>query len=116
MEANKKTPTGSIKISESVILKIAEVAATEIEGVEAVGQSLVPANARVRMFGAVRAKLSGDTAGLTLDIVVTEGHNAVNVAERVQNSVKSAVQNMTGFTVTSVDVNIAGIKFVESAE
>lgn len=45
-----------------------------------------------------------------------EGFNAVNVAEAVQKSIKSAIQSMTNFTVTKVDVNVAGIKFKESAE
>ena len=113
MESKTNQPIGSIKVSDSVILKIAEVAATEIDGVECNGQSLVPANKKVKMFGCVKAKLTGETASLTLDIVVREGFNAVNVAESVQKNVKSALQSMTGFTVTKVDVNIAGIKFNE---
>lgn len=40
----------------------------------------------------------------------------MNVAENVQKSIKSAIQSMTNFTVTKVDVNVAGIKFKESAE
>lgn len=111
MEANNNRPIGSIKVSDSVILKIAEVAATEIEGVDSSGQTLAPANAKTKMFGAVKGKLSGESVALALDIVVLEGFNAVTVAENIQKSVKSAVQSMTGFTVTRVDVNIAGIKF-----
>lgn len=111
METKKNRPVGSIKVSDSVILKIAEVAATEIEGVDSNGQELTPANAKAKMFGAVKTKLTGESVAIALDIVVLEGYNAVNVAESVQKSVKSAVQNMTGFTVTKVDVNVAGIKF-----
>ncbi len=112
METNTSKPVGSIKVSESVIVKIAEVAATEIEGVDCNGQVLTPASAKAKMFGkAVHCKLSGDTVALTLNIVVQEGFNAVNVAEAVQKSVKSAIQGMTGFTVTKVDVNVTGIKF-----
>lgn len=113
MEAKNNQTVGTIKVSDSVILKIAEVAATEIDGVECNGQSLVPANKKAKMFGCVKVKLSGEAAALTIDIVVREGFNAVNVAESVQKNVKSALQSMTGFTVTRVDVNIAGIKFNE---
>ena len=113
MEAKTNQTIGSIKVSDSVILKIAEVAATEIDGVDCNGQSLVPANKKAKMFGCVKAKLTGESACIVLDIVVREGFNAVNVAESVQKSVKSAIQSMTGFTVTRVDVNIAGIKFNE---
>lgn len=111
METKTNQPVGSIKVSDSVILKIAEVAATEIDGVDCNGQSLTPANAKSKMFGCVKCKLSGDTAALSLDVVMLEGFNAVTVAESIQKSVKSAVQGMTGFTVTKVDVNVAGIKF-----
>lgn len=111
METKANQLVGSIKVSDSVILKIAEVAATEIEGVDCNGQSLAPANTKTKMFGSVKCKLSGDTVALALDIVMLEGFNAVTVAESIQKSVKSAVQSMTGFTVTKVDVNVAGIKF-----
>lgn len=111
METNKSRTIGSIKVSDNVILKIAEVAATEIDGVDSNGQELTPANAKAKMFGAVKTKLTGESVAISVDIVVIEGHNAVTVAENVQKSVKSAVQNMTGFTVTRVDVNVAGIKF-----
>lgn len=112
MEANKNKPVGSIKVSDAVILKIAEVAATEIDGVDCNGQVLTPANAKAKMFGkSVRSKLTGESVAIAVDIVVKEGFNAVSVAENVQKSVKSAVQNMTGFTVTKVDVNVTGIKF-----
>ncbi len=111
MEAKENQLVGSIKVSDNVILKIAEVAATEIEGVDCNGQSLAPANAKAKMFGCVKCKLTNDTVALSLDVVMLEGFNAVTVAESIQKSVKSAVQSMTGFTVTKVDVNVAGIKF-----
>ncbi len=112
MEANANKPVGSIKVSDSVIVKIAEVAATEIEGVDCNGQSLTPASTKAKLFTkSVRSKLTGESVAIALDIVVLEGFNAVTVAEHVQKSVKSAVQSMTGFTVTKVDVNVVGIKF-----
>ncbi|MBQ8172212.1 MAG: Asp23/Gls24 family envelope stress response protein [Oscillospiraceae bacterium] len=111
MEANENKTIGSIKVSDSVIIKIAEVAATEIDGVDCKDQTLTPANKKSKLLGVVKTKLSGDEASVKLEIVVKEGFNAVNVAENVQKSVKSAIQNMTGFTVTKVDVVVAGIKF-----
>ncbi len=116
METKKHRPAGSIKVSDAVILKIAEVAATEIEGVDSVGQKLVCPDTKPNMFGAVRAKLNGDSTELAMDMIVLEGYNAVSVAESVQKSVKSAVQSMTGFTVTRVDVNIVGIKLNRASE
>ena len=64
METKKNRPVGSIKVSDSVILKIAEVAATEIEGVDSNGQELTPANAKAKMFGAVKTKLTGESVAI----------------------------------------------------
>ncbi len=111
METKKTKTTGTIRISTDVILKIAETAAVEITGVYSTGQTLPPVSAKAKMFGAIQAKISGETTAIALEIAVLEGHNAVEVAEEVQKNVKSAVQSMTGFAVTKVDVNIAAIKF-----
>lgn len=113
METSKKHTSGSIKVSEEVILKIAETAACEIEGVAVRGQRLEPPSAMSKLRGPVRARILGEAAAIKFDISVIDGYNAVKVAESIQRSVKSAVQNMTGFTVTKVDVNIAGVSYKE---
>lgn len=112
MDNQKKRAVGSIKVSADVIMKIAETAACEIDGVVSEGGRLAVLGAKSKFFGAVRAHLLGETASLKLEVIVLEGYNAVNVAESVQRSVKSAIQNMTGFTVTKVDVDIVGIRFM----
>ncbi len=116
METGKDRVSGSIKVSLDVILKIAETAAAEIDGVARDGQRLAAAGTKAKLAGAVRARITGETAAIKLELVVLDGFNAVNVAENVQKNVKSAVQSMTGFTVTKVDVSIAGVKFSKSAE
>jgi len=116
MEKKSNKPIGSIKISDSVIVKMAELAAAEIDGVYRKGQAPAPAGTKNKLLGPVRARLGNDTAEIHVDIVVMEGFNAVTIAEKVQQSVKSAIQSMTNFTVTKVDVNIAGIKFKENED
>ncbi len=113
MDKNDRHTAGSIRVSEDVIIKIAETAACEIEGAAVSNNRLIPANVKTRLRGPVRVKISGGSAAIRFDISVLDGYNAVKVAEDIQKSVKSAVQNMTGFTVTKVDVNIAGVLFKE---
>lgn len=110
MNSERKHTAGSIKISEDVIIKIAETAACEIEGIAARGQHLETA-AKLGFKAPVRARVNGESAAIHLNISVIDGYNAVTVAEGVQRSVKSAVQNMTGFTVTKVDVDVTGVSF-----
>ena len=49
------------------------------------------------------------TAELTLNLVVKFGAKIPAVAEKVQENVKSAVQNMTNVTVSRVNLVIAGL-------
>ena len=116
MESSRKKTSGSMRVSEDVILKIAETAACETEGVAVSGSRLEPPTAISKLRGTVRARVIGESAAIRLDISVLDGCNAVDVAEKIQRSVKSAVQNMTGFTVTRVDVNIADIKINDVAD
>lgn len=112
MENSNRT-SGSIRVSEDVLIKIAETAACEIEGVAKINNRLMPPSTIAKFRGPVRVKVNGESAAIKFEISVVEGYNAVSVAEKIQKSAKSAVQNMTGFTVTKVDVLVAGVKFVE---
>ncbi len=116
MNSSKKRTVGSIKVSEDVIIKIAETAACEIEGAAVKGQRLETIGTMSKLRGPVRARIIGESAAIHVDICVVDGYNAVTVAEGIQRSVKSAVQNMTGFTVTKVNVNVVGVSFPETAE
>ena len=110
MEKKNKT-VGKMNISTDVILKIAETAAAEIEGVACDGNRLALAGGLASLRGALSARMSGGSAAIQVRLVVNEGCNAVTVSENVQRSIKSAGQNMTGLTVTKVDVEIAGVRF-----
>ncbi len=112
MEISKKHTPGSMKVSEEVLVKIAQTAASEIEGVD-VGTDRMGV---VIKKNPVRAKVIGEAAAIRMNLNILEGFNAVSVAEGVQRSVKSAVQNMTGFTVTKVDVNIMGVSYKDNTE
>ena len=111
METSKKRVPGSIKISEGVIVKIAETAVREIDGAVIGGRS----GRSARPGRPVRVRMLGESAAIHLAITVAEGFNAASVAESVQRSVKSAVQNMSGLTVTKVDVSVMGVEFPDSA-
>lgn len=112
MEISKKHTPGSMRVSEDVIVKIAQTAASEIEGVDIGGDKL----SAVVKKNPVRAKVIGEAAAIRMNVNIIDGFNAVSVAEGIQRSVKSAVQNMTGFTVTKVDVNIMGVSYKDNAE
>jgi uncharacterized alkaline shock family protein YloU len=64
----------------------------------------------------VKAVLKNDAVEVTVSIVVLQGFKAENVARCVQESVKSAIQNMAGISVSKVNVKIADIMLSKSAD
>jgi uncharacterized alkaline shock family protein YloU len=120
MKSRSNTVAGSLKISNEVVVKIAELAAMEIPGVSVKGGHLDtqenPLLIANRFINPIKAALKGEAAEIDICIIVIAGHKAVKVAEAVQQSVKSAVQNMTGIAVSKVNVRIAGIRIPEVIE
>ena len=105
---------GSLQISTEVIGKIARCAALEVEGVAEV--SCGKQNKKVKELLAaasiqppVTVEMRDGTAELTLNLVVKFGAKIPTVAEKVQENVKAAVQNMTNVTVSRVNLVIAGL-------
>jgi len=111
---NTNLQGGSLQISTEVIGKIARCAALEIDGVAEV--SCGKQNKKVKELLAaaciqppVTVEMRDGTAELTLNLVVKFGAKIPAVAEKVQENVKSAVQNMTNVTVSRVNLVIAGL-------
>ena len=104
---------GSLQISTEVIGKIARCAALEIEGVAEVScgkqnRKVKDLLERANVQSPVTVEMRDGTAEITLEIVAAFGARIPAVAEKVQENVKSAVQNMTNVTVSRVDLVIAG--------
>ena len=105
---------GSLQISTEVIGKIARCAALEIEGVAEVScgrqnrklKDLLEASS---IQSPVVVEMRDGTANITLHLMTCFGARIPAVAEKVQENVKTAVQNMTNVTVSRVDLVIAGL-------
>ena len=111
---------GSLQISTEVLGKIARCAALEVAGVAEV--SCGSQNRKVKDFleranvqSPVTVKMRDGTAEITLHLVVAFGARIPSVAEKVQENVKTAVQNMTNVTVSRVDLVIAGLAPAQDA-
>ena len=105
---------GSLQISTEVLGKIARCAALEVAGVAEV--SCGSQNRKVKDFleranvqSPVTVEMRDGTAEITLHLVVAFGARIPSVAEKVQENVKTAVQNMTNVTVSRLDLVIAGL-------
>ena len=111
---------GSPQISTEVLGKIARCAALEVAGVAEV--SCGSQNRKVKDFleranvqSPVTVEMRDGTAEITLHLVGAFGARIPSVAEKVQENVKTAVQNMTNVTVSRVDLVIAGLAPAQDA-
>jgi len=103
---------GSIKISADVIATIASLAAAEVPGLAnmAVG-GISGMLGRKNLTKGVKVELGEGEVSLSLFVIVEFGLLIPEVAESVQQKVKSAVESMTGLRVVSVDVHVQGVTF-----
>ena len=104
---------GDVQISNEVVAVIAGLAAMEVEGV-----SSMAGNATRDLISKLGMKTlsKGATADILEGVVTIHvalnlkyGYNVMQVSAKVQEKVKSAVENMTGLTVADVNVRIAGV-------
>jgi uncharacterized alkaline shock family protein YloU len=108
---------GTVKIANDVVAMIAGLAATEVEGVSA-----MVGNIPNEIMGKVGMKKK--TKGVKIDILdgnvsvdlavnLEYGYNITTTSQKVQEKVKSAIETMTGFVVSDVNIRIVGIKMAD---
>ena len=61
----------------------------------------------------VKVDVSEEHVSVYLSLNIKYGYNFPDVSERVQDRVKSAIENMTGLTVLDVNIRIAGVNINE---
>ena len=110
------SPDGKITVADSVVSKVAGMAAREMDGVHAMG------GGGARALGSVRQRIPGSSgpsvtqgvsvevgetqAAIDLDLVVEYGVSVADLGRAIQRNVKSAVERMTGLEVTEVNVTV----------
>ncbi len=61
-------------------------------------------------------ELTDEVAEITVDVVVRYGYRIPSVSEALQKNVKASVQNMTGITVSKVNVVVTGVSLQPTDE
>ena len=101
---------GEVHISDEVVAIIAGLAATEIEGVQSMAGNIT--NELVSKLGmknlskGVKVTISDDSVEVSLALNIKYGYEIPAVSKKVQDKVKSAIETMTGLTVTAVNIKI----------
>lgn len=110
----QRQENGSVMISEDVVSTIVAQAVKDVEGIAALntktGSDLADMIGKKSWGKGIRIAVSEDNK-LTLgcNIIVSYGESVINVAKNVQEAVTTAVESVTGVTVTDVHVNVCGI-------
>lgn len=104
---------GEVQIADDVITAIAALAATEAEGVVALGggithEKAARAGARALAKG-IQTKVTGDQVSVRVVLTVAYGCSIPQVTAKVQERVKSSIETMTGLTVSDVDICVADV-------
>ena len=104
---------GAVKIADDDVAMIASLATTEIEGVSAMAGNITnELMSKVGMKNLTKGvKVDVLENNVTVDLAVTMeyGYNIPATCQKVQQKVKSAIENMTGLTCSDVNIRIAGI-------
>lgn len=108
---------GEVRIADEVVAIIAGLAATEVDGVDSMAGNIT--NELVGKLGmknlskGVKVEVTEEHVSVDLSLNIKYGYNIPDVSERVQDRVKSAIENMTGLTVLDVNIRIAGVNINE---
>ena len=104
---------GEVKIADEVVAIIAGLAATEIEGVSSMAGNIT--NELVSKLGmknlskGVRVDVLDGVVNVDVAINIAYGYSIPDVSAKVQERVKSAIENMTALEVSVVNVRIASV-------
>ena len=113
----EKEMMGEVRIADEVVAIIAGLAATEVDGVDSMAGNIT--NDLVGKLGlknlskGVKVDVTEEHVSVDLSLNIKYGYNIPDVSERVQDRVKSAIENMTGLTVLDVNIRIAGVNINE---
>lgn len=109
----EKAELGEVQIADEVIAIIAGLAATEVKGVASmagnVTNELVAKLGMKNLSRGVKVEVLDNSVSVDLALNLDYGYSIPSVSTKVQEKVKSAIENMTGFTVLEVNIKIAGV-------
>lgn len=124
MEENRKSlkikedQFGEIRVVDDVVTIIAGLAATEVDGVSSMAGNIT--NEIVAKTGAknlsrgVRVDVMDGIVTADLNLNIRYGYAIPEVSGNVQERVRTAIENMTGLEVGTVNVRIASVDMAEN--
>jgi uncharacterized alkaline shock family protein YloU len=113
---------GTVKLHEGVIASVVKNAACSVDGViRLAGSGLADSIADIlgtkkRNDSAIKIELNEDKAQIEVRLIVEYGKNIPNLALNVQTTIIQDIKNITGLSVTQIDVIVQGVEDFEKTE
>lgn len=108
---------GEVKIADEVVAIIAGLAATEVDGVSSMSgnttREIIGKLGMKTLSKGVKVDVLEGIVTVSLKLNLKYGYSIIDVSNKVQEKVKSAIENMTGLTVADVNIRIAGVDVPE---
>ena len=114
-EQSEHSELGQVRIANEVVAVIAGLAATEVEGVAGMSGGIAGGIAemlgRRNLSRGVKVEVGEKEAAVDLFVIVEYGVRIPEVAWKIQQNVKRAIESMTGREVVEVNVHVQGVHF-----
>lgn len=105
---------GTVQIADEVVAIIAGLAATEVEGVASMNGNIT--NELVGKLGmkslskGVKVDVLENVVCVDLNLNLEYGYSIPETCKKVQERVKTAIENMTGLQVSDVNISIVSVE------
>lgn len=109
----KSDQVGDVRVADEVVAIIAGLATTEVEGVSSMAGNIT--NEIVSKLGmknlskGIFVEVMENEVKVDVAINISYGYSIPEVSSKVQDKVKTAIENMTGLNVAVVNVRIASV-------
>ena len=105
---------GEVQIADEVVAIIAALAATEVDGVASMAGNIT--NELVSRLGmknlskGVKVDVLEGVVTVSFALNLKYNYSIMDVTAKVQDRVKTAIENMTGLEVADINIRVAGVE------
>ncbi len=104
---------GEVNISDDVLAVISAMAALEVDGVVGMAgnitSEIVEKLGMKKLSKGVHVDVAENNVMIDVAIILRMNENIINISKKVQDKIKTTVENMTGLEVANVNVNISNV-------
>ena len=113
-------PNGTVTFANEVLETIAGIAAADVQGIANMSGSLMKDGwndliGKKRPANGVKVTKTEDSLTIDVQIIVEYGVKVQDVCRKIQESIYTAIDTMTGLQPTAINVYVQGVKLKEAA-